>query len=127
MDELSSALERSAVPSLAAAGPAIDRSHLSRMTLGDASLEREVLALFDRQAQMLLNRMAGAAPAVVAALAHTIKGSARGIGAVGVARAAEVVELVADERPQEMVGEIDRLGAAVEEARRVIGALLRAH
>jgi HPt (histidine-containing phosphotransfer) domain-containing protein len=126
MNKLSSVLERVVVPS-AAAGQAIDRSHLSRMTLGDTSLEREVLTLFDRQAEMLLSRMAGAAPAVVAALAHTIKGSACGVGAVGVARAAEAVELVADERPHDIAAEIDRLGTAVEEARRAIGALLRAH
>ena len=36
---------------------AIDRSHLSRMTFGDQSLEREVLQLFDRQAELLMERM----------------------------------------------------------------------
>ncbi len=35
----------------------IDVTHLARMTLGDASLEREVLQLYDRQAEMLLARM----------------------------------------------------------------------
>ena len=33
------------------------------MTLGERSLEREVLALFDRQAEMLLPRIRGGAPA----------------------------------------------------------------
>jgi hypothetical protein len=73
----------------------IDFAHLFRMTLGDHSLEREVLQLFDRQTEMLVARMGGASPAVVAALAHTLKGSARGIGAWGVALAAEDVEIAA--------------------------------
>ena len=36
---------------------AIDRRHLARMTLGDRSLEQEVLQLFDRQASLLIERM----------------------------------------------------------------------
>ena len=59
----------------------IDRSHLSRMTFGDHSLEREVLQLFDRQAELLMERMNASAPAAIATLAHTLKGSAVGIGA----------------------------------------------
>ena len=39
---------------------AIDRGQLSRMTFGDRSLEREVLQLFDRQAELLLARMRSA-------------------------------------------------------------------
>ena len=35
----------------------IDRTHLFKMTLGDHSLEAEVLRLFERQAAMLLGRM----------------------------------------------------------------------
>ena len=35
----------------------IDFEHLSRMTLGDRTLEREVLSLFVRQAEMLRARM----------------------------------------------------------------------
>ena len=38
---------------------AIDRGQLARMTFGDRSLEREVLQLFDRQAELLLARMRG--------------------------------------------------------------------
>ena len=36
---------------------AIDLEHLARMTLGERGLEVEVLALFDRQAAVLLARM----------------------------------------------------------------------
>src|SRR5437763_5292286 len=69
----------------------IDLVHLARMTLGDRSLEREVLELFDRQAGVLVVRMQQAARAGICAAAHTLKGSARGIGAWRVARAAEAV------------------------------------
>ena len=68
----------------AAPAAAIDRGHLARMTFGDRSLEREVLQLFDRQADMLLARMRDREPAAVATLAHTLKGSASSIGATGV-------------------------------------------
>jgi HPt (histidine-containing phosphotransfer) domain-containing protein len=80
-------------PHRAATGePPIDRPHLARMTLGDPALAREVLALFDRQIETLLGRIGAAEPSAVPALAHTIKGSARGVGAWPMARAAEVVE-----------------------------------
>jgi HPt (histidine-containing phosphotransfer) domain-containing protein len=70
----------------------IDEDHLGRMTLGDRRLEREVLELFLRQTTIVLNRIVGAEPPLAAAAAHTLKGSARGIGAWRVARAAELLE-----------------------------------
>src|SRR6476646_5696820 len=76
-------------PSLTPDDRPIDLVHLSRTTFGDRALEREVLQLFDRQSSMLITRMRTAPPAAVAALAHTLNGSARGIGAWRVARAAE--------------------------------------
>ena len=104
----------------------IDLVHLARMTLGDRGLEREVLQLFDRQAGMLIVRMQEAARAGICAAAHTLKGSARGIGAWRVARAAEALEL-AGAREGEIGGALDRLNAASEEARSVIADLLRAN
>ena len=71
---------------------AIDQNHLGRMTLGDRRLEREVLELFLRQTTIMLNRIVNADPPLAAAAAHTLKGSARGIGAWRVARAAEFLE-----------------------------------
>jgi HPt (histidine-containing phosphotransfer) domain-containing protein len=73
-------------------GP-IDMAHLGRMTLGDASLEREVLAMFAGQSAGLIGTLASL-PANAAALAHTLKGSARAIGAFHVADAAEALEAV---------------------------------
>lgn len=71
-------------------GP-IDMAHLGRMTLGDSSLEREVLAMFAGQSAGLAGALASL-PADAAALAHTLKGSARAIGAFRVAEAAERLE-----------------------------------
>ena len=76
--------------------PAIDVEHLSRMTLGERSLERESAALFDRQAEMLLPRIRLGKSALAAASVHTLKGSAVGIGAFKVASAAEAVEQAED-------------------------------
>ena len=95
------------------------------MTLGDRSLEREVLQLFDRQADMLLARMRRPRRPAAAALAHTLKGSARGIGAWRVARAAEAVELAETRRGRH--GALDTLAAAADEARAVIAELLQAN
>ena len=112
-------------PPLVPSEPAIDFTHLGRMTLGEKSLEAEVLALFDRQADMLLGRMERAAPAAAAAFAHTIKGSARGIGAWRVAEAAEAVERAATE-PAELTDAIARLAGAIGEARATIAKMLAA-
>jgi HPt (histidine-containing phosphotransfer) domain-containing protein len=105
----------------------LDREHLTRMTFGDRSLEREVLQLFDRQSELLLDRMRASGPAAIATLAHTLKGSALGIGAARVARAAGEVELVAQAKPGESSRAIAKLAQAVEEARAAISDLMRAH
>ena len=76
---------------------ALDETHLDRMTLGDRRLEREVLELFLRQTTIMLDRIVNAPPPLAAAAAHTLKGSARGIGAWRVARAAELLEQAAEE------------------------------
>ncbi len=104
---------------------AIDRGHLARMTFGDRSLEREVLQLFDRQAAMLIERMRAGGEAVVSPLAHTLKGSAAGIGALRVEQAAAAVERVAGAGAAECSRAVDRLAQAADEARALIAELLR--
>jgi HPt (histidine-containing phosphotransfer) domain-containing protein len=104
----------------------IDDHHLARMTLGDRSLEREVLEIFARQTVLTLGRLAGADPARAAAVAHTLKGSACGIGAWRVARAAEQLEQAAtgkgdDEAIRDAIAQLD---AASIEVREAIGARL---
>ncbi|HEX4407337.1 MAG TPA: Hpt domain-containing protein [Xanthobacteraceae bacterium] len=105
---------------------AIDAEHLHRMTLGDRRLEREVLELFVRQTAIMLDRIAAAEqPANAAAAAHTLKGSARGIGAWRVARAAEMVEQAAGAADGEEIEEANaELRAASLEASVAIGARL---
>ena len=105
---------------------AIDREHFARMSAGDRALEREVLALFARQAGLLVARMDGVAPACLATLAHTLKGSARGIGAWAVARAADALEDAAGPHgsPAAVALAIAELRAAVAEARADIAAWL---
>src|ERR1700691_4689481 len=78
-------------PPLAPDDGPIDIDHLQRMTLDDAGLEREVLAMFSAQAASLIGTLA-ALPVDTDALAHTLKGSARAIGAFRVADAAESLE-----------------------------------
>jgi HPt (histidine-containing phosphotransfer) domain-containing protein len=116
---LSAAAPRDRKPS------AIDADHLERMTLGDRRLEREVLELFVRQTTIMLDRIAGSEPAIAAAAAHTLKGSARGIGAWRVAHAAEMVEQAAGSpRVGEMEEATAELRAASLEASAAIGARL---
>jgi HPt (histidine-containing phosphotransfer) domain-containing protein len=103
----------------------IDLTHLARMTMGEKHLEAEVLALFDRQAGMLLARMKGASPKAAAALAHTLAGSARGIGAWEVARAAQEVELAAQGSLRaETASAVRALGRVVARAQAAIKELL---
>ncbi len=71
----------------------VDLVHLARHTLGDPQLEREVLQLFVVQSRIYLRRLKEAMDERTwREAAHTIKGSARGIGAWGVAKQAETTE-----------------------------------
>jgi HPt (histidine-containing phosphotransfer) domain-containing protein len=102
-------------------GP-IDIAHLRRMTLGDAALEREVLTMFSAQASRVAKALA-AMPADAPALAHTLKGSARAVGAFAVGDAAAHIETLirSGSNPAEALGELDD---AVAQARAAIEALL---
>ncbi len=100
---------------------ALDLEHLTRMTLGDRSLEREVLVLFSRQADMLMQRMDAGDPASAVACAHTLKGSALGVGAHRVARSAAAVE-TADAPALALA--IVSLSAAVAEATAAVAEIL---
>ena len=120
-----SPLQRMASPPLQPDDQPIDFAHLFRMTLGDHSLEREVLELFDRQVELLIGRMAATEPAAVGALAHTLKGSARGIGAWGVAAAAESVETISASAG-DLAAAVEALSQAAGRARETIAGHLLA-
>jgi HPt (histidine-containing phosphotransfer) domain-containing protein len=109
-------------PPLAPDDGPIDLSHLQRMTLGDAGLEQEVLAMFSAQSARILGELA-TMPADRAAHAHTLKGSARAIGAFAVADAAARLEtaLSTDSDPAQPLAE---LGSAIAEARAAIDLIL---
>ena len=103
-------------------GP-INIAHLKRMTLGDAGLEREVLAMFAGQAARLIGALA-ALPPDAAELAHTLNGSARAIGAFPVADAAEAFEAALWDggEPSEALSALQQ---AIAEACSAIDAMLR--
>jgi HPt (histidine-containing phosphotransfer) domain-containing protein len=61
----------------------LDLDHLRRQTAGDGALERELLALFEAQCARLQPLVCGGSrsPLERADAAHTLKGSARAVGA----------------------------------------------
>jgi len=96
------------------------------MTLGDRRLEHEVLEIFARQNSLILSRIAGAEPGLVAAAAHTLKGSACGVGAWRVTQAAERLEQAATKADEDaMKAAIAELEAASLEVCAAIAALGR--
>ncbi|WGR92857.1 Hpt domain-containing protein [Bradyrhizobium sp. ISRA443] len=109
-------------PPLAPGNGPIDLDHLQRMTLGDPGLEREVLAMFSAQSARILGELT-ALPAEAATHAHTLKGSARAIGAFGVADAAARLEraLSSGSDPSQPLAE---LGTVIAEARAAIELIL---
>jgi HPt (histidine-containing phosphotransfer) domain-containing protein len=118
-------------PPLAPDDGPIDFEHLKRMTLGDAGLEHEVLAMFAAQSAKLIGTLASLpkhsgknASKDAGTLAHTLKGSARAIGAFAVADAAGRLEavLAGGNDPSDQLAE---LGEAVALARAAIKAVLR--
>lgn len=71
----------------------LDRDHLARYTQGDTGLEQEVLKLFIDQVPESLARLRDSRdPDAWLRAAHTIKGSARAVGAWRLADAAERAE-----------------------------------
>jgi HPt (histidine-containing phosphotransfer) domain-containing protein len=115
-------LDRIPPPPLVTGEAPIDVDHLARMTLGDGALRREVLAMFLRQTGDLLVELA-ARPREGAALAHTLKGSARAIGAFRVAACAEALE-GAIRQGGDPSRALAKLEAMVAEARASIEAIL---
>lgn len=71
----------------------IDFDHLQSFTLGNRNLEREVLTLFRAQSRQCLDRLRAATDdRAWKEAAHTLKGSASGIGAWDVREASEKAE-----------------------------------
>ncbi|MEO1719201.1 MAG: Hpt domain-containing protein [Pseudomonadota bacterium] len=105
---------------------AIDRSHLARYTFGDADLEAEILTLFVDQSMSLLQQLRAAESQAAWRFAtHSIKGSARAVGAWRVADVAQGLETMAydaDTVPAALAGLEGAMMCAIGEARRVCNA-----
>lgn len=109
-------------PPLAPDDGPIDFEHLARMTLGDSGLECEVLTMFVAQSTGLLDRLTPLPPEA-GNLAHTLKGSARAIGAFAVAEAAGRLETAFNEAGNAGAA-LEGLKDAVAAARDAIEAFL---
>jgi HPt (histidine-containing phosphotransfer) domain-containing protein len=105
--------------------PALDLAHLRRFTLGDQSLEQEILELFITQAPITLAALNSAGTDRDWRIAaHTLKGSARAVGARRVARLAERAEGLSHRNaPSDCGAAVRELADALGEASAFIAAL----
>ncbi len=97
--------------------PVFDRAHLARFTGGDAALEAELIGLLDAQIDGQIAAMAGASDEERwKAAAHTLKGAARGIGAMALGESCAQAELAPldPERIEAMRVEAARFRAEVQ-------------
>jgi HPt (histidine-containing phosphotransfer) domain-containing protein len=115
--------KRSEEAAVASTG-AIDLAHLKRATFGDEVLAREVLGLFDAQAERLLTAITASTSAKARReAAHALKGAALGIGATAVAKAAADLEAVAGDETR-LGGALAHLSALVAVARLAIAGIV---
>ncbi|MBX9741464.1 MAG: Hpt domain-containing protein [Beijerinckiaceae bacterium] len=112
------------------AGMALDLVYLARQSLGDKKLETELLALFDRQSGQVIERLThikpDADPQWPRDLAHTLTGSARAVGAHGVAAASQAYEAMLGQsyEPAALATALQILAEEVEIARACIRDVL---
>ncbi len=98
----------------------IDLAHLSRYTLGDLDLEREILGLFADQIPRLLRELRNADNEKAWRQAtHTLKGSARAVGAWTMSEAASRAENLGWNGDR--ASQIDAISALETAARDVLG------
>jgi HPt (histidine-containing phosphotransfer) domain-containing protein len=74
----------------------IDLDHLTRQTLGDATVQREVLELFLREMEAARCKLSAPQNRERAELAHRIRGAASGVGAISLAASAAALEAEPD-------------------------------
>nr|CAD6603877.1 transcriptional regulator [Rhizobium sp. Khangiran2] len=70
----------------------IDLVHLARQTMGDKTLEVEILQIFARQARKAMLEMSSGESSAIIAAAHRLKGAASSVGAFTVADLAMRIE-----------------------------------
>jgi HPt (histidine-containing phosphotransfer) domain-containing protein len=105
----------------------VDLVHLSRYTLGERALEREVLELFRAQSVVYLERLRRArSEQEWKDAAHSLKGSASAIGAWRAAEAAQHAESLSGTRLNASRDlRLREIESSLREAEAYIGALLR--
>ena len=105
----------------------VDLVHLSRYTLGERALEREVLELFCSQSLVYLERLRAAqSDQDWKDAAHSLKGSASAIGAWRTAEAARRAEAMSGETLIEARDlRLRDIESSLREAEIYIGALLK--
>jgi len=98
----------------------VDLAHLSRQTMGDRELEREVLQLFVQHAEVVRGRILDAGTGERLSLAHALKGSARNVGAFAIAQCAGEIE----SRPADRLA-LKRLALLIDQVRDFVAAISR--
>ena len=105
--------------------PEIDFDHLNLYVSGDADLTREVFGLFRNQVEMWCRGLtADADDDMWINVTHSLKGSARAVGAMGLAEACKTAEsLVGDDRrPGAREVAVESLELRIEQ---VLGEIVR--
>lgn len=103
----------------------VDLVHLSKYTLGDASLEGELLRLFQTQAVLYRDRLEQAVdPKDWSDAAHSLKGSARAIGAWALGDMAAQAEKISITQPSARAEALKGLCEGVAGVNQFIGELL---
>lgn len=103
----------------------VDLNHLRRFTLGDQELEREVLRLFIEQAPVTIaNLKCADSDREWTSAAHTLKGSARAVGAWRLAELAEQAERLGRARDRSVCDQVlCDIDEATRQARHYIASL----
>ncbi|MCU0830776.1 MAG: Hpt domain-containing protein [Rhizobiaceae bacterium] len=70
----------------------VDMVHLARQSFGDKALETEILSLFRQQLALTSGQLKATSGLERKRVAHTIKGSAKAVGAFALARIAARIE-----------------------------------
>jgi len=103
----------------------IDLVHLSKYTLGNRALEIELLGIFRAQAQVYLKRLVEAPTNKEwRDAAHSLKGSARSLGAWTLGQQAEDAELLAGPDAPECEAALTRIRDAIDSVNFFIDDLL---
>ena len=96
---------------------AVDFAHLERYAGGDEALVDEVLGIFREQAELWVQLLEPEAPAGAwKDAAHSLKGSALGIGAFALAEACEAAEQGAEAEPARKGRLLDAIRDAMDAA-----------